>query len=205
MMTMTSRSFGFLFLLLFIGGTVFGQSEKASVELTDLLNEFLAGAGRNDAAVHDKFWASDLIYTRSSGSRITKDELMKGVRSAPPQKAGDPLTIYSAEDVQIRTYGNVAVVAFKLVGKTAKADGTTELSEYFNTGTFVKRAGRWQAVAWQATAIPKPQTATTAAAPAPVQKPVKVPGRAYVRGPKGGCYYMNPSGKKTYVNKEFCS
>ncbi len=26
---------------------------------------------------------------------------------------------------------------------------------YFNTGTFLKREGKWQAVAWQATIIPK--------------------------------------------------
>jgi len=204
MTTKRSRAFAVVFFLLLVGGAVFGQSDRASAELTALLNEFLTGAGRNDAAIHDKFWASDLIYTRSAGSRITKDELMKGVRSARPQKTGDPVTIYSAEDVQIRSYGSTAVVAFKLVGKTAKADGSTEVSEYLNTGTFVKRDGRWQAVAWQATAIPKPQTATAAAVSAPVQKPAKVPGRAYVRGPKGGCYYLNPSGKKTYVNKEFC-
>ena len=38
-----------------------------------------------------------------------------------------------------------AVVAFRLV---------SEPQQYFNTGTFVKRGGRWQAVAWQATKIP---------------------------------------------------
>ena len=30
-------------------------------ELTKLLNEFLAGASRNDVAVHDRFWAEDVI------------------------------------------------------------------------------------------------------------------------------------------------
>lgn len=204
-MTMTSRAFAALFALIFIAGTSIGQSDRASNELTALLDEFLAGAGRNDAAIHDKFWASDLIYTRSAGSRITKDELMKGVRSAPAPKPGDPVTIYTSEDIQIRAYGNAAVVAFKLVGKTTKADGSSEVSEYLNTGTFVKRAGSWQAVAWQATAIPKPQAATATAVSSPVEKPVKVPGRTYVRGPKGGCYYLNASGKKTYVNREFCS
>ncbi|HEU0106862.1 MAG TPA: hypothetical protein VFT38_11870, partial [Vicinamibacteria bacterium] len=32
-------------------------------ELTRLLREFLAGASRNDAAAHERFWAEDLIYT----------------------------------------------------------------------------------------------------------------------------------------------
>jgi hypothetical protein len=64
--------------------------------------------------------------------------------------------VYSAVDVQINIYGDTAVVAFKLVGKTIKKDESTETSTFYNTGTFVKRKERWQAVAWQATAIPKP-------------------------------------------------
>src|SRR5258708_29061665 len=77
------------------------QNATDAAKLTSLLNEFLAGAGRNDAAVHDRFWADDLIYTRSAGVRTNKVELMKGVRSAPAPKLGDPVTIYTAEDIQI--------------------------------------------------------------------------------------------------------
>src|SRR5215204_1307442 len=79
-----------------------GQNSGDRAELERLLNEFLVGAGRNDAAVHDRFWADDLIYTRSAGARIGKAELMKGVRSAPAPKPEDPVTEYSAEDIQIR-------------------------------------------------------------------------------------------------------
>ena len=132
------------------------QSAPDAPELTRLLNEFLAGAGRNDAAVHDRFWADDLIYTRSAGQRIGKADLMQGVRSAPARKAGDPVTTYSAEDVRIQQYGNAAVVAFRLVGSTEK-EGKTEVAKFLNTGTFIKRKGKWQVVAWQATVIPAAQ------------------------------------------------
>ena len=202
MMTM-NKALALVVSILLFGGSLAAQSAKSTAELTALLNEFLVGAGKNDAAIHDKFWAEDLIYTRSAGARINKEELMKGVRSAPAPKADDPVSEYSAENVQIRTYGNTAVVAFKLVGKTVKKDGSTDASEYLNTGTFVKRNGRWQAVAWQATAIPKPKPEVAAVEPS-VEKAVRVPGRTYVKGPKGGCYYLNTSGKKTYVNKELC-
>ena len=145
-----------VFVLLLAGtGMAFGQGSKDAAELTRLLNEFLAGAGRNDAAVHDRFWSEDLIYTRSAGSRIGKAELMRGVRSAPAKKESDPVTVYSAADVRIQQYGEAAVVAFKLVGTTTKTDGSREVSEHLNTGTFIKRRGEWRAVAWQATAIPK--------------------------------------------------
>ena len=130
------------------------QSSSADRVLTHLLNEFLAGASRNDAAMHDRFWAADLIYTRSAGVRIGKAELMNGVRNAPAPKADDPRVAYSAEDVRVQQYGNTAVVAFRLVAKSVKGT-VTDVSYYLNTGTFVKRNGRWQAVAWQSTAVPK--------------------------------------------------
>ncbi|MEO5860728.1 MAG: nuclear transport factor 2 family protein [Pyrinomonadaceae bacterium] len=195
-----------LFSVLIFGGSLAAQSAKSTAELNALLNEFLIGAGKNDGAIHEKFWAEDLIYTRSAGARITKEELMKGVRSAPAPKPDDPVSQYSAENVQIRIYGSTAVVAFKLVGKTMRKDGSTDVSEFLNTGTFVKRNSRWQAVAWQATAIPKKVAALPEVNPEPkIDKAVKVPGRTYVRGPQGGCYYLNAGGKKTYVNKDLCS
>jgi hypothetical protein len=136
---------------------VSGQKPSDEAEIRTLLNDFLAGAGRNDAAVHDRFWADDLIYTRSAGSRTDKAELMKGVRSAPPRKASDPVTVYTSEDVLIQIYCNAAVVAFRLVGTTKHPDGTTRITNHLNTGTFINRKGEWRAVAWQATAVPDPK------------------------------------------------
>lgn len=130
------------------------QTAKDAAVLTRLLNEFLAGASQNDPAVHERFWADDLIYTRSSGVRTNKAEILKGLREAPPRKPGDPAVIYTAEDIQIHQYGNMAVVAFRLVATTRK-DMSTEVANYLNTGTFLKRKGIWQAVAWQSTMVPK--------------------------------------------------
>jgi hypothetical protein len=103
--------------------------------------------------VHDRFWADDLIYTRGAGQRVGKADIMKGVRSAQPAKAGDPTTVYTSEDVRIQQYGSTAVVAFRLVGTTSN-NGNVSVSKNLNTGTFVKRNGQWRAVAWQATRIP---------------------------------------------------
>lgn len=185
------------------------QSAPDAAELTRLLNEFLAGAGRSDAVIHDRFWAEDLIYTRSAGVRIDKTELMKGVRSAVAPKPGDPVVVYTAEEIRIQQYGNAAIVAFKLVGTTTRADGTKTTSNHLNTGTFVKRKGKWQVVAWQSTIVPKADAASqTSTQPTQtvqsVAKPADSSGRTYTKGPRGGCYYLNSSGKKVYVNKEHC-
>ena len=143
-------------LLVSLAGVTTAQTAKAAPELTRLLNEFLAGASVNDVAVHDRFWAEDLIYTRSAGVRINKADLMKGVRNAPARKPDDPVTNYTAEDIQIHQYGKTAVVAFRLVSTTKRATETV-VTNNLNTGTFVRRRNRWQAVAWQSTIVPPPK------------------------------------------------
>jgi ketosteroid isomerase-like protein len=132
------------------------QSAADTAKLEALLAEFLAGASRNDAAVHDRFWAESLVYTRSTGRRIGKADLMKEVRAAPPAGPGVSHTRYSAEDVRIQQFGDTAVVAFRLKG-ASETGGREELVEFLNTGTLAKREGRWQAVAWQATRVPLPE------------------------------------------------
>ncbi len=191
-----------LFLLVVSTLNLYSQTNSDAGVLTKMLNEFLVGAGKNDAAVHDTFWADDLIYTRSAGVRIDKAELMKGVRSAPAAKAGDPVSVYTAEDIKILQYGDTAVVAFRLVSTTTKSDGTKTVGNNLNTGTFVKRSGKWQVVAWQSTVVPNADTkpkAATLASPGSTTT-----GRTYQKGPRGGCYYLNPSGSKVYVDKAYC-
>ena len=139
-----------------MSGLIHAQTAPDAPELTKLLNEFLAGASSNDAATHDRFWAEDLIYTGSSGRRIGKPDIMRDLQKTLAPKPGDPTTAYTAEDVRIQQYGETAIVAFRLVGTTQKAD-TTQVAKYFNTGTFLKRNGKWQVVSWQATKIPNPQ------------------------------------------------
>ncbi len=146
-------------LLLALAVGVHAQTAPDAAELTRLLREFLAGASRNDAAVHDRFWAEDLIYTGSSGRRVRKADILRDVRSAPAPKPGDAATTYSAEDVRIQQYGSTAIVAFRLVGATVK-EGKTEIANYLNSGTFLKRRGKWQVVNWQATKLPAPADTT---------------------------------------------
>src|ERR1041384_7135522 len=142
-------------LLLFtLASTVFAQTAPDAAELTKLLNDFLAGASRNDATIHDRFWADDLIYTRSAGRRVNKEEVMHDVRSAPAPKPGDPKIVYTAEDIRIQQYGDTAVVAFRLVA-TTETGTTKDVQHLWNCGTFVKRKGKGQVVAGQATRIPR--------------------------------------------------
>ena len=141
-------------LLLSVATGVRAETAPDATELTKLLKDFLAGAGRNDAGMHERFWADDLIYTASAGRRIGKADILREVREEGPPKPGDGSTVYSAEEIRIQQYGDTAIVAFRLVGTTDK-DGKKETKNYLNTGTFLKRNGKWQAVSWQATMVPE--------------------------------------------------
>jgi ketosteroid isomerase-like protein len=130
------------------------QSAPDAAQLTELLNQFLAGASRNDPATHDRFWAEDLIYTGSSGRRIGKREIMSGLRSPSTPAPAGPKTTYSAEEIRIQQYGDTAIVAFRLVGVTER-DGNRFVAHYLNSGTFRKRNGEWKVVNWHATKLPR--------------------------------------------------
>lgn len=150
------------------------QTTPAAGELTKLLNQFLAGASRNDAAVHDRFWAEDVIYTGSGGRRRGKADIMKDVRSAPAPKPGDSTVVFTAEDIRIQEYGETAIVAFRLVATTT-TNGVTEVMNYLNSGTFVKRNSKWQVVNWQSTKMPSETGPRAVAAVGSLEPSVTLP------------------------------
>ena len=129
------------------------QEAPAADELTNLLEDFLAGASQNNIQIHDRFWADDLIYTSSSGNRMTKDDIMDNLKNPPDSNQNGLSPVYSAEDIRIQQYGKTAIVVFKLVAVTDNGD-KKEITEYLNSGTFLKRNEIWQVVNWQATKIP---------------------------------------------------
>ena len=116
--------------------------------LSTLLHDFLARA--TEQAAHERFWADDLVYTSSSGLRFGKADILAGFEQ-DDEAAEEPPAAYSGDNVDIRLYGDTAVVAFRLVGTPADGSGS---SYYYNTGTFLKREGEWRVIAWQATRIP---------------------------------------------------
>jgi hypothetical protein len=139
-----------LVVALLAGPAVAAQKTSAD-QLKALLHEFLDAAGRNDKAVFDRFFADDLIYTRSAGATITKADIMKSLNEPP--KPDEPKATYDADDITVHDYDKVAVVNFRLIQHLEKGD-KPETNYFRNTGMFLKRNGRWQAVAWQSTRVP---------------------------------------------------
>ncbi len=151
-MKITVRLATLAFISLLAGGQVFASDVD---DLTAMLHEFLAAADEEQAQA--RFWAEDLVYSSSAGLRFGKADIMAGfeVTDDSDDAAGDPpAIIYTGEEVDVRVYGDTAVVAFKLVGTPTDKSDEGGVLYYFNTGTFAKRDGIWKVVAWQATKIP---------------------------------------------------
>lgn len=136
-----------------LGATAAAELPPGEAELSALLDSFLKGASSNEAAIHDRFWADDLVYTSSSGERYGKAEIMQGL-SESDEATDEDTPAYSARDVKIRVFENTAVITFRLVAEFA--DETTQ--NYYNTGVFRQRDGEWRAITWQATQAAEPES-----------------------------------------------
>jgi hypothetical protein len=141
-------AFCLLLALVSVNGAM-AEDDPAERELRELLDTFLAGASRNDAAMHERFWAEDLVYTSSAGARRGKAETMASLREPRPADAPE-LPRYRGEEVDIRVLGDFAVITFRLVADMPD----DSIVQFYNTGVFARRDGQWKAFTWQATRIP---------------------------------------------------
>ncbi len=137
-------------LLAFHVSPVLGQDDSDIKEIRILLEDFLDGASVNDIEMHDRFWSDELVYTGSSGQRFGKDRIMENLRNTGSGEDDSPVN-YSAEDVNIKKFGEVIVLTFRLIAHNTDADST---DQYYNTGVFHREKEVLKAVAWQATKIP---------------------------------------------------
>ena len=106
---------------------------------------------KNDPAVFQDFFADDVIYTRSAGVTVAKADILKNI---DVRAANEPQATFEADDFTVHPYGEMAVVNFRLIMHNTE-NGKATTAYFRNTGTFLKRNGKWQAVAWQATKVPE--------------------------------------------------
>ncbi|MGQ4277206.1 DUF4440 domain-containing protein [Pseudidiomarina sp. E22-M8] len=146
------RTLLFTLLLVFSSSTVAQQarpiSDTEAQQVVAAIDAFLYGASINDVQAHDKFWAPELTYTSSRGTRYGKSELMHSLVATEATAEGEVTAWYTAEDVELKSFGDAIIVNFTLVS-TQVADQSRET--FLNTGVLVNRRDGWQAVNWNAT------------------------------------------------------
>ena len=132
-----------LLLLLALPGAGKSPAKKDSTAsvtktLTQMERDWSAAGNAKDFKTMDRIMADDWVSVDFQGRTVTKAQAMAGLKSS---SAPQPIEL---GDMKVRVFGTTAIVQGKdSSGKFAWMD------------VFVKRDGRWQAVASQSTKVEK--------------------------------------------------
>jgi ketosteroid isomerase-like protein len=147
----------FAFLSVGLGQTVqrTAQANKDEQALRRLEDEWLGSYLRGDKATFERIVAPDFTGTDES-AKVRNKEQERELIQAPPSSIKASLT---NEDVQVRIYGDTALVNGRIVYK-AQPSGQTEISFQSRfTDTLLKRGGSWQVFARHYSRLPPERTA----------------------------------------------
>ena len=118
-------------------------------ELIALENNWSQASVKRDGAVLPRFYADEYIFTNEDGVVTNKAKEIANITGGTFK-----LNAYKFENMAVRVYGNVAVVTGQNTIKGTWEDIERDISgPYRFTDVFVKREGRWQCVASQASRI----------------------------------------------------
>lgn len=142
-----NRFFSFLVISAGLVAQVAGARQPQEEQLLRVARWRFEADFKADKKALDSLLAADLTYGRTSGLRHTKAQVMELVG------AGGPYALdYSTPDSLVaRVYGETGVVTGLLKVKLTAQPAPYTLRF---TDTWVKRSGRWQLVAFQATRLP---------------------------------------------------
>jgi ketosteroid isomerase-like protein len=128
------------------------QNSAGEKAVTQLVHEWLDALVKNDLNALDRIIGDDYIITNSDGSVLGKQQDLE------PLKAGLKFESATVEDLKVRVYNDTAVATGVTTFKGDFKGRAFTARERF-TDVWVKRDGRWQAVASQESRLPK-QAAT---------------------------------------------
>jgi len=146
----------FLNVCLIISGLTIGFGQKPPrhtresadfKELTRLEKVWNDAHLDGNASALERLWADDLVVTVPNMPVMDKTESLKFVRSGKIK-----FRIYKTSDLRIRVYGDAAVVTGQLERTRSSNVGSFE-DDWRFTKVYVRRAGRWQVVAWQGSPV----------------------------------------------------
>jgi len=127
---------------------------KRSVEgqLIELERQLSDALVREDAAVLDRLWSNDLVFTFPNGKVSNKAQRLAGQKPAAQRSQSESAT--SNDEVKVFLYGNTAVVTV-LSTWTSKENNQAYSSQFQATHVWAKQEGRWQLVAAHVSPVKK--------------------------------------------------
>ena len=128
------------------------RNTKVEQELKKVEEEWANAYMRHEATPLERILADEFITVSSNGQSHGKTQDIEELKS-------DSATYeYSTPyDLDIRVYGDMAVVVGRTKERGHYDSGRQFTNEYRWTDIFVKRQGRWQCIAAQVASIPPPK------------------------------------------------
>ena len=129
-----------------IGNSGSGHDEQ---QLKELLRQWDEAYARRDPEALGHLLANDFVFTGANGQVINRSVYLSANIKSPDISIETPI---HSEDVEVRVYGNAAVVTSVAAqrGQHFNRDPTVR---FRYTDLWVKRDERWQAVASQSTRV----------------------------------------------------
>ena len=130
------------------------SNNQTEQELRRLTREMSSSVLRGDKSLAERYLADTYIETDGNGNVATKAQILDNSTGA---LAGMKPTI-DLEDIQVRVYGNTAVVSFR-PNFHFEANGQKISNSYRTTDVWLRRDGRWQLIAEHYSNIPAERVA----------------------------------------------
>lgn len=126
--------------------TASGNDEQ---QLQQLLRQWDEAYARRDAEALAPLLAPEFVFTSSNGQLITRPMYLSATLKSPDIAVETPI---NSEDVKIRINGDIAVVTSMAAQRGQRFDRDPKV-RFRYTDVWVKRNGRWQALASQSTRV----------------------------------------------------
>ena len=124
-----------------------GSAEQALIQLE---RDWEQANKKNDVAALERILAPEFVTTDSDGRLMTRDQFF-----ARRQSGQVTFTAYTQDDYKVRVIGEMAVVTGRSI-VNGRRDGKDWSEQNRWTDTFVRRNGRWQAVATHSSRVATP-------------------------------------------------
>ena len=137
-----------------------GQDTRAEREVRELETQLSRAVVLGDRAFFERVLTTDFTHTSHTGKFKTRAEWMAEDkvenRQGKPQAGKTTYEAFDVDDLAVRIYGETAVVTGRSTPMGRNAKGEPMRGQYRFLRVWVKRDGRWQAVAFQGTRIAEP-------------------------------------------------
>jgi len=125
-----------------------GVEEGAEKQIRNLEEQINRAVVSGDLHVFERLLAEDFTHTNQTGKFRTRTEWL-----ANHKPGQSPYDAYDVDDLNIRVYGDTAVVTARTTPRGRDSKGNPITGQYRYLRVWAKRGGQWRAVAFQGTRI----------------------------------------------------